>query len=213
MRRNPKRKADNGLTIVEIIDVLNLCLSRSPSPRPAPLGRGSRISNRTSMAGDLPSLSRRVMLLPLPKGPQNAKRSSPVGKLTRGGLGKPLGWDEGKGNSQPHHDCPTGWVLIPQKVAPLVRQKTGRILPVPPRNGHSGTERGSVTRSAPESRDALVPCPRARRHAVLRVTDPRSAENSVARRWCRQDALQTIRWPQVSSPVRQIHPQTNPFFK
>ena len=42
-----------------------------------------------------------------------------------------------------------------------------------PRSGHSGTERGSVTRSKSENRDALYLFPRARRHAVLRVTDIR----------------------------------------
>src|SRR5580698_5145637 len=33
---------------------------------------------------------------PSPAGPHSAKRSSPPGKLTRGGLGKPLGWGEGE---------------------------------------------------------------------------------------------------------------------
>ena len=38
-----------------------------------------------------------------------------------------------------------------------------------------------MTRSTPENRYALALYPRARRHAVLRVTDPRSAEDGVAR--------------------------------
>ena len=54
-----------------------------------------------------------------------------------------------------------------------------RLTVVPPRSGPSGTERGSVTRSTPENRDALNSFPRARRHTVLRVTDPRSAEDGV----------------------------------
>ena len=37
--------------------------------------------------------------------------------------------------------------------------------------------RGSVPRSTPENRNALALFPRARRHAVLRVTDPRSADD------------------------------------
>jgi len=36
----------------------------------------------------------------LPEGPHNAKRSSRMGKLTRGRLGKPLGWGEGEGSAR-----------------------------------------------------------------------------------------------------------------
>ena len=77
-------------------------------------------------------------------------------------------------------------------------KQNGRILTIPPRSGHLGMERGSVTRSTPENRNALGLFPRARRHAVLRVIDPRSAEGSVARRiyrWYRQDALKPNRRP------------------
>ena len=69
-----------------------------------------------------------------------------------------------------------------------------RILTVPPLSGHSGTERGSVTRSTPEYRGTLALFLRVCCHAVLRVTDPRSAEGGVARRrcwWHRQDVLPT----------------------
>src|SRR5579883_1720447 len=52
----------------------------------------------TSRAMDLQP--RRQMLLPLPKGPHNAKRSSGMGKLIGGGLGKPLGWGEGEGSAR-----------------------------------------------------------------------------------------------------------------
>ena len=48
-----------------------------------------------------------------------------------------------------------------------------------------------MTRSTLENRDGSDSFPRVRRHAVLRVTDPRSAEGGVARclcRWCRQEA-------------------------
>jgi hypothetical protein len=43
-----------------------------------------------------PTSPTRLIFLPRPLGgPRNAKRSSPLGKLTRGGLGKPLGRGEG----------------------------------------------------------------------------------------------------------------------
>ena len=78
------------------------CPSPFPSPQPSPLGRGSRISNHASLAESLSLLPRHMTFLPLPKGPQNAKRSSPVGKLIGGGLGKPLGRGEGeRDNHQP----------------------------------------------------------------------------------------------------------------
>ena len=64
----------------------------------------------------------------------------------------------------------------------------GRGLTVSSRSGGSGTERGSVTRSTSEHRGALDMFSRVRRHAVLRVIDPRSVEGGVARGWDRHGA-------------------------
>jgi hypothetical protein len=46
-----------------------------------------------------PTNPERTTFLPLPKGPHSAERSSLEGELTCGGLGKPLGRGEGKGDS------------------------------------------------------------------------------------------------------------------
>src|ERR1700689_2704196 len=78
------------------------CQSRSPSSRPSPLGRRRRVRLLLGFSGArranavVDFQNKRRTILPLPGGPRSAKRSSLFGKLTRGGLGKPLGWGEGE---------------------------------------------------------------------------------------------------------------------
>ena len=70
-------------------------------PHPGPLPK-ERVNVRPSrlQSSVFRLQPRQNAILPLPKGPHNAKRSSLVGKLTGGGLGKPLG--RGEGDSDVH---------------------------------------------------------------------------------------------------------------
>src|ERR1700745_3309487 len=60
-----------------------------------PLGRGRIVFQRWLQSRALGLVPARQNGSPSPWGPHNAKRSSLLGKLTGGGLGKPLGRGEG----------------------------------------------------------------------------------------------------------------------
>src|ERR1700758_5476865 len=70
-----------------------------PHPGPLPKGEGEPFGRAGTNPSALDCNQGGKTIPPLPKGPQNAKRSSHLGNLAGGGLGKPLGRGEGEGSN------------------------------------------------------------------------------------------------------------------